>query len=155
MPDERILRLSDSFPEGEESDIEVRVRMININPGKNRKILDACEPLREYSWLIEKIRENVKRMDLENAVDQAINEMPEEFVLKRLLIANRTEVKEMLLTEYNEAETMEMFKEEGRAEGHIEELMERYEEEKLLKYTQLNENIELYRTAGYGRLADI
>ena len=30
-PDEKILRLSDSFPDGAEPDIEVRVRMVNIN----------------------------------------------------------------------------------------------------------------------------
>ena len=47
--DETILRLSDSFPEGSKPDIEVTVRMININYGRNQKLLDACEPLKEYS----------------------------------------------------------------------------------------------------------
>jgi predicted transposase YdaD len=35
------------------------------------------------------------------------------------LRANRVEVKKMLLTEYNETQTMELFKEEGREEGRI------------------------------------
>ncbi len=43
--------------------------------------------------------------------------MPGDFVIKPFLMAHRAEVKGMLLTEYNEAETMELFKEEGRAEG--------------------------------------
>jgi predicted transposase YdaD len=34
--------------------------------------------------------------------------------------ANRVEVKKMLLTEYNETKTMELFKEEGRAQGRAE-----------------------------------
>ena len=34
-PDEQILRLSDSFPEGSKPDIEACVRMININYGRN------------------------------------------------------------------------------------------------------------------------
>ena len=53
-PEETILRLSDSFPEAMrgESDAAIRVRMLNINNGKNKAILDACKPLSEYSWLI-------------------------------------------------------------------------------------------------------
>ena len=50
--------------------------------------------------------------------------MPDDFVIKPYLEANRVEVKSMLLTEYNEKETMELFKEEGRAEGRAEGLAE-------------------------------
>ena len=53
------------------------------------------------------------------AVDSALEAMPEEFGLKKLLIANKAEVKQMCITEYNEAETMEQFREEGREEGEI------------------------------------
>ncbi len=38
-------------------------------------------------------------------VDSALEAMPEEFGLKKLLIANKAEVKQMCITEYNEAET--------------------------------------------------
>ena len=41
-------------------------------------------------------------------------EIPKDFQIRRFLIKNRAEVKNMCLTEYNEAETMQMFKEEGR-----------------------------------------
>ena len=43
--------------------------------------------------------------------------MADDFLIQPFLEANRVEVKKMLLTEYNEAKTMEMFKEEGREEG--------------------------------------
>ena len=56
-------------------------------------------------------------MDIEAAVDKAIDDMPEDYVIKPLLLENRVEVKDMCLTEYNEAETMKLFKEEGREEG--------------------------------------
>ena len=36
--DEIILKLSDSFPKGTKSDVEVTVRMININYGKNKNL---------------------------------------------------------------------------------------------------------------------
>ncbi|MBR4207857.1 MAG: hypothetical protein IKQ88_04640 [Lachnospiraceae bacterium] len=47
--------------------------------------------------------------------------MPDDFLIKKYLLGNRTEVKDMCLTEYNEAETMQQFKEEGREEGRAEE----------------------------------
>ena len=114
--DETILRLSDSFPAGADADIDVRVRMININYGRSEDILETCEPLREYAWLVEEIRKNRKKAEIEEAVDMAIAEMPQDYVIKPFLEAHKVEVKGMLLTEYNEAEAMELFKEDGREE---------------------------------------
>lgn len=64
-PDEKILRLSDALPQGADSDIEVTVHMLNINYGKNRELLDACKPLREYSWFVSEVRENKESMEFE------------------------------------------------------------------------------------------
>ena len=47
-------------------------------------------------------------------MDSALYTMPEDFGLKKLLIAHKAEVKQMCITEYNEAETMELFREEGQ-----------------------------------------
>lgn len=120
---DRILRLSDSFPgecDPEQSDVDVRVHLYNVRPGMGDRLLTACKPLAEYSWFIEEIRRNRKEMDLEAAVDTAIRDMPEDFGIREFLIENRSEVKNMCLTEYDEAETMELFKEEGREEGREE-----------------------------------
>lgn len=120
-----ILELKDAFltedgkPAETESDIQVRVRMININYGKNKELMGACRPLSEYAWFIAEIRRNNQGMDIETAVDSALEAMPEEFGLKKFLVANKAEVKQMCITEYNEAETMEQFREEGREEGEI------------------------------------
>ena len=125
--EEEILELKNAFrtEDGKridvEADIEVRVRMININYGRNRELMEACKPLFEYAWFIDRIREYGKTMDIEAAIDKALNDMSEEFEIKIFLIANKAEVKQMCLTEYNETETMEMFKEEGREEGREEE----------------------------------
>lgn len=121
--DDQILRLSDAFvQEGNplESDIEVRVRMLNINYGKNESLLSSCKPLKEYAWLIEQIRENQKTMGIGEAVDRAIQDMPENYEIRQILIGNRAEVKDMCITEYNEAETMQMIREEGREQGREE-----------------------------------
>jgi hypothetical protein len=119
VEDEVILKLSDSFPEElrQESDVEITVRMININYGHSKALLEACSTLKEYAWLVGQVRNYGTSMELEKAVNLAINEMPTDFELKSFLVAHRSEVLGMLLTEYNEAEVMELFKEEGRKEG--------------------------------------
>ena len=120
-PEDTILRLSDSFkpkpPEGK-AEIEVSVRMLNINRGYNAKLLGACKPLGEYSWLVAEIRENRKiGMDIEPAVDSALGMMPDSFLIKPLLVGNKAEVKGMVLTEFDEERVLAMTREEGREEG--------------------------------------
>ena len=112
---DKVLYLSDSFPEGnkcEDSDVEVRVHMYNIRCG-NDDWVSQCKPLAEYSWFIEEIRKNQKTMALEQAVDKAILDMPDDFEIKEFLTEHQSEVRNMCITEYDEAETMQMFKEEG------------------------------------------
>ena len=121
QPEEQILRLSDSFPKDAVSDIEVNVRMINVNHGQNTRTLEECRPLYEYSWIIQKIRDNKnEEKDIEEAIDKVISELPNDFIVKSFLEAHRSEVKGMLATEYNEEEVMERFKEDGRKEGRKE-----------------------------------
>lgn len=115
--DVTLLHLSDSFPKGSAPDIEVTVKMLNVNHGRNQELLDACEPLKEYSWLMQEIRENRKTMEIEDAVDKALMDMPKEYVIKPFLDAHKVEVRGMLLTEYNEAEAMELFRREGERDG--------------------------------------
>ena len=119
-PDDMILKLSDSFPEGSESDIEAKVRMINVNYGRSKQTIDACKPLYEYSRLIQTIRDYKKTInEIEKAVDKAITDMPDDYILKQFLVTHRAEVNGMLVTEYNEEETMERFKEDGVKEERM------------------------------------
>ena len=121
MEDCSHLSLSSAFPEGSEPDIEVRVKMLNINYGRNMDLLNMCEPLRDYSWLIDRVRYHMNLTgDIEASVDMAISELPEESVLKPFLIEHKAEVKSMCITEYDETKTMNMFREEGREEGRVE-----------------------------------
>ena len=105
QPERKILRLSEAF--GGEGDIEVIVTMLNINYGKNKTLMAACEPLSEYAWLVEAIRGNQRTMrNLEAAIDAAIGDMPDEFVIKRFLLQNKAEVKGMFLTEYDQEKVL-------------------------------------------------
>ena len=112
QPERKILRLSEAFGGG--GDIEVIVTMLNINYGKNRELMAACEPLSEYAWLVEAIRGNQRTMrNLEAAIDAAIDDMPDEFVIKRFLLQNKAEVKGMFLTEYDQEKVLSQERQEG------------------------------------------
>ena len=106
------------------ADISVSVRMININKGHNQSLMERCPPLNEYAWSVDSVRQYKKTDNLETAIDRTLDSMPDSFQIKSFLEQHRAEVKNMLLTEYNEAETLEMFKRdylaEGRAKGRAE-----------------------------------
>ncbi len=69
---------------------------------------------------MQKIRENKKWMTIEDAVNRAIADMPGNFTIKSFLDAHKREVYGMLLTEYNEAEAMQMFERDGYRKGRKE-----------------------------------
>ena len=115
--DKIILRLSDAFYNPSDSDVELTVTMLNINYNHNMDLLNACMPLKEYSIFVDMIRKNEKTMALDEAVDLAIDELPEESIIKPFLLANRAEVKSMCITEYDEARAFEEQREEGIEEG--------------------------------------
>ncbi len=139
-----ILELKDAFrtadgqPVEAEPDIQVRVRMININYGKNKELMAACRPLYEYAWFIAEIRKNNENTGIETAVDSALYTMPEDFGLKKLLIAHKAEVKQMCITEYNEAETMEQFREEGQETAAVNMLRDHLSIDKVVLYSGLS-----------------
>ncbi len=118
-PDDYVLKLSDAFDEDTraEADIDVKVRMINVNYGKNTELMEACRPPYEYSWFINEIRNQQKNAELITAVKAALSAMPDDFRIKEFLVVHKEEVEGMLDTEYNESKVMELFKEDGKREG--------------------------------------
>lgn len=123
-PEREVLRLADAFEGNAEADISVNVTMININYGKNEKLMEACHILREYSWLVEEIRKNRKEKGLDLAVEDAIKSLDTDAHLKPFLMGHLAEVKTMCLREYSEEEIKEMFKNDGIEEGRKEGLEE-------------------------------
>ncbi len=116
--DECILKLSSSFKlkSSSEPDIEVRVRMLNINYGHNKNLLDACNALGAYSWLVEEVRLHEKEIGRMRAIDRAINTMPDDFVIKRFLVLNRTEVRGMLFDDMTLEEVRALDRRDTREE---------------------------------------
>ena len=115
VADQSVLRLRDAFVGAGEPDIDVRVTMLNVNFGRNRALLDSCSPLGEYAWFVERVRVGQRDgLVLMEAVDSALDEMPDNMQIKPFLLANRSEVKMMCLTEYDEAKTIAELREEER-----------------------------------------
>ena len=105
QPERKELRLSEAFCG--EADIEVKVTMLNINYGMNSELMKLCKPLEEYSWLVDTVRRLQKnKKDIEQAVDIAISEMPDDFLIKKFLLSNKAEVKGMFLTEWDQEKVL-------------------------------------------------
>lgn len=87
--------------------------------------MDNCKILRDYAILIDRVRKYQKvYTDMEEAVTRAVDECIEEGIMADFLLEHKAEVLDMVLTEYNEEETMEMLREEARADGREEGIEE-------------------------------
>lgn len=142
QPERKILRLSEAF--GGEGDIELRVTMLNINYGKNKTLMEACQPLYEYAWLVDTIRRLQKNLkNLEEAIDVAIDEMPDDFAIKTFLLMNKAEVKGMFITEYNQDKVLKQERREAindeRRRTAMDMLMDNYPLSSIAKISKLSE----------------
>ncbi len=162
-PDRTELRLSDSFikKDGEPS-IECTALVLNINYGHNKELMAACRKLYEYSYFVEKVREFLKKgLTREAAVDQAVEDCIKADILRDFLSLHRAEVKDVILTEYNEKrheETlMEQGFEQGKAEMAIRMLKDGMPPEKVKQYTGLGEEQwhSILRRAGLSQEHDV
>ena len=100
--------------------LELRVRVYNINDGRNREFLEKSSTLNEYSIFVGKVREYAKVMPFEDAMKAAIDYCIKNNILKSFLEKHSSEVFNMLLTEWNTEEAIAVSREEGREEGRAE-----------------------------------
>ena len=94
---------------------------MNINYGHNQELLNSCQALFEYSYLIQKIRDFLSHgMILEAAVDSAVEDCIQNNILADFLIKHREEAKFMILSEYNEELHLKTLFEDGLKQGKTE-----------------------------------
>lgn len=118
QPEKQVFRLSDAFTQPvDEPELELKVTMLNINQGKNEKLLEACKVLREYTQFVTKIRTYAKEMPIEEAVRKAIDECIKEDIMREFLLKNKKEATEMCIFEYDEEATLQYLGEEKYDEG--------------------------------------
>jgi hypothetical protein len=116
-----VLKLSDLFKEIEGYDsivLELEVTVYNINKGINPEIEGRSPTLSGYAELIEKARENeATGLERNEAVKQAVNFCVARGILAGFLKEHGSEVENMLLTEWNWDDALQVRWEEGLEEG--------------------------------------
>ena len=117
MDEEGELRLSVAFVKKQENpNLEVIVKVKNINMGNSQELFEKCKPMRDYMIFVDKVRKYSQEQTLEDAVEQTIRECMEEDVMADFLKRNRAEVVKMCLYEYDEEKQREFDREEGKQE---------------------------------------
>ena len=119
VPEEKVLKLSDGYiAETEEPMLELKVRMININLPVGHKVLKECGPLYEYAWFIERVRVHLHDgMDRDAAVTLAVKDSVREDIFSDFVKKHGSEVENMLYTQFNMDDALEVRYEEGLEEG--------------------------------------
>lgn len=90
---------------------------VNINLGKNKKLLEQCQTLKEYAIYVKKVRTYAKSMKVEEAVDRAVTECINEGILREFLLQNRKEAVEMSIFEYDEEAVFEIVRKDEYEKG--------------------------------------
>jgi predicted transposase YdaD len=132
-PDEAVLRLSDAFetagglglPAAGGPNLELIVRVYNINPGHNDGMARRCERLAGYRAFIGKARElEDGGLSREKAVEGAVQWCVGEGILRQFFETHGSEVMNMLMTEWKLEDALVVEREEGWEEGREEGLAE-------------------------------
>jgi hypothetical protein len=125
-PDEAVIRLSDLYPAAAVApELDLTVKVYNINTGHNEARLRKSENLGGYSVFIDKVREfEPQTSSLDQAMKKAVNWCIEHGVLPEFLKTNGSEVVNMLLTEWNMDKALEVRGREAREEERAKERAE-------------------------------
>lgn len=114
----QILKLSDLYLHQEKQpQLELTVRMLNINKGYNKAVTEQCKLLSEYMQYVDKVRTHSKTMPLQKAVEQAVAESIQQGILSDFLNKFRQEAIQMSIFEYNEEETLRLIRQDERQQG--------------------------------------
>ena len=124
-PETTVLKLSDAFVEkAGEVNLELTVKVININQHNKHPLLANCQTMKEYSIFVETVRK-WKAIDQINGFEKSIEECIASNILEEYLKRKTKEVLNMLLAEYDyetdiavqRAEEREIAFAEGIAQG--------------------------------------
>ena len=87
-----------------EPKLELKVVTLNINEGRNHVLLEQCQTLREYAAYVALVRKYAKSMELEAAVEKAVDKCIHDGILEEFLQRNRAEVIAVSIFEYDKEE---------------------------------------------------
>jgi hypothetical protein len=120
-PDYEELRLSDSYEvKNETVNLELVAKIYNINKGHNAEIAKRSVNLSGYSEFVAEVKENSKTMSLLEAIKAAMKTCIGKNILLSFFDKHGCEVENMLLSEWNMKDALEVAREEGKEEGREE-----------------------------------
>lgn len=110
--------MSDAFMTKEDMpELELRVKVLNINGGYNEDLKEQCRTLKEYMQYVTKVRSYARDMTIEEAVEKAVEESIQQDILKEFLLQNKAEVKKMSIYEYDDEAVKQALKEDAYEDG--------------------------------------
>ena len=106
---------SDAFEE-KDGDLELRVHVIDISYDETNPILQTCEPLYGYSYLVHRAQWHKHQGDDDDtAIAKAIDDCLGAGILTDFLRKNGKEVMKLFKLQWNEKDAQKYWKEEGEA----------------------------------------
>ena len=100
-PSDKTLKLSEAFIENTtQANLELTVKVININRQNRHPVLENCQTIQEYSIFVETVRK-WKEIDPQNGFEKAVEECIENNILREYLKRKTKEAINMLLAEYD------------------------------------------------------
>lgn len=117
-PESEILKLSDAFIQSTgDPELELKVKVLNINYGHNKELMEKCVALRDYAILNQRIRDNLDSgMNIEAAATNAVDTCIRDHIMEDFLIKEKAGVISMHVLDFNEELHNESLKEEGKQE---------------------------------------
>lgn len=121
FPSEQVLKLSDAYLDKSKPPmLELTVNVININLPENHTLLSQCRPLYEYSWFIQRIKDYMAGgMERDTAITQTLKDCERESIMVDFVRKHGTEAVNMLFTQFNMDDALEVRYEEGVEDGEI------------------------------------
>lgn len=117
----QILKLSDLYLHQEEQpELELKVRMLNINEGYNTSTVEQCKLLYEYMQYVNKVRKYSINKPIQEAVELAVTESIKQGILSDFLNKFRQEAIQMSIFEYDEEKEIRLLRQAER-QGYTEE----------------------------------
>lgn len=104
-PEQQTLCLTQAFKKYTEKTpcLECKAVLLNINYGKNKKIMKHCRKLEEYALFVNKMRSFLKEgVSVEISAEKTINECISQHILEDFLVKHRAEVTSMVLSTFDQ-----------------------------------------------------
>lgn len=119
FPKRKTLQLSDAFKVQQDNPtLNLMVEVINIKYDENIEFVNKCKMLKDYSYFICLINDYIKKgLKREEALKKAAEQCIKENILADYLKNNMSEVFNMLMTEWDFEQELEVSREEAKEEG--------------------------------------